>query len=183
ASLSNTFTHDTAKARQLLKQAGYANGVTIKGLAFQDTGEIRRAEAIQQQLKSVGINMSLDVLNVATAANDFFVKKSYDLICSSWSGRPDPSQTASNLLSSTSFYNAGGYAAPGMAEALQAASSAQTQSARAAAFQKVVELNQKYVVWLPLLSEPNVTAVADNVRGLQPNLYGKVDVSFLSLAN
>ena len=180
--LANTFEFNADKARDLLKQAGYPNGVSIKGLAFQSTGEVRKLEIIQQQLKNVGINMKFDVKDVATAAKNFFTDKTYDLICSSWSGRPDPSQTASSLFASASFYNAGGYAAPGMDDALSAAASAQSQSERASAFSKVTSLNQQYVVWLPLLSEPNITATYKNVQGLVPNLYGKIDVSFLSLS-
>jgi ABC-type transport system substrate-binding protein len=177
--LTNTFGFDAGKARDLLTQAGYPNGLSIKGLAFQGTGEVRKFEIIQQQLKNVGIDMKFDVKDVATAAKNFFTDKTYDLICSSWSGRPDPSQTASSLFSSASFYNAGGYAAPGMDDALAAAASAQSQSERATAFGKVTSLNQRYVVWLPLLSDPNVTAIDKKIQGLVPNLYGKIDVSFL----
>jgi MarR-like DNA-binding transcriptional regulator SgrR of sgrS sRNA len=68
-----------------------------------------------------------------------------------------------------------------MAAALAAAAADQTQSGRAAALRTITALNQKYVVWLPLLNEPNVTAIYNTVHGLVPNLYGKVDVSFLWL--
>lgn len=180
AKLVNPFQYNPAKAKSLLGQAGYPNGVSIKGLAFSDTAEIRRGQIIQQQLKSVGINMSLDVTDIPTAAKSFFTDKTYDLLCSNWSGRPDPSQTASSLFSAKSFYNAGAYSAPGMDAALYAAASAQDQAKRAAAFSKISSINQKYVVWLPLLSQPINTAIYKNIDGLVPNLYGKIDVSFLS---
>ncbi len=179
--LDATFGYDPEQARDLLAEAGHSDGLKITGLAFQDTGEVRRAEIIQEQLKKVGIDMKLEVFDAATVAKKFFTDKAADIVCASWSGRPDPSQTAGSLLSSTSFYNAGGYAAPGMPEALSAAAAGQTAADRAAALSKVSGLNQQYVVWLPLLSEPNITAVSDKVQGLVPNLYGKVDVSFLSL--
>ncbi|MDF6046122.1 ABC transporter substrate-binding protein [Streptomyces sp. JH14] len=181
AKLDDTFAYDPDKARDLLAKAGHSGGLKITGLAFQDTGEVRRAEIIQEQLKKVGIDMKLEVFDAATVAKKFFTDKAYDIACASWSGRPDPSQTAGSLLSSTSFYNAGAYAAPGMPEALSAAAAAQTDADRVAALSKVVDLNQQSVVWLPLLSEPNVTAASDKVQGIDPNLYGKIDVSFLSL--
>lgn len=179
--LQNTFAFAPDKARDLLAQAGYSGGLSIKSLAFQDTGEVRRSEVIQQQLKAVGIDMKFDVFDPTTVAQKFFTEKAYDMVCSSWSGRPDPSQTAGSLFSSKSFYNAGGYAAPGMDAALTDAATAQDQKARAAAFSRVLDLNQQYVLWVPLLSEPNVTAISDKVKGLVPNLYGKIDVSFLSI--
>jgi peptide/nickel transport system substrate-binding protein len=178
---ASTFGYNPAKARALLKRAGYPKGVTIKGLGYQTSAEARLLQVIQQQLKSSGINMTFSLPQVATAAQDFFVSKTYNMICSSWSGRPDPSQTATELLAATSFYNAGAYSPPGMASALAAAAGDQTQSGRAAALSKITALNQKYVVWLPLLNEPNVTAIDSTVHGLVPNLYGKIDVSFLWL--
>jgi peptide/nickel transport system substrate-binding protein len=181
-SLNDTFAYNADKARDLLKQAGYANGLSIKGLVFQDTAEVRKSEIIQAQLKKVGINMTFDVYDAATVAKKFFTEKGADFVCASWSGRPDPSQTAGSLLSAKSFYNAGNYAAPGMADALSAAAAAQSQDARKAAFSKVIQLNQEYVMWIPLLNEPNVTAVSGKVKGATPSLYGKMDISFLSLS-
>lgn len=178
--LADPFPFDAAKAKALLAQAGYANGLAIKGIAFQSTSEVRKAQIIQEQLKAVGVEMSLDVTDIPTAARTFFNEKKYDLICSSWSGRPDPSQTAESLFSPKSFFNAGAYLAPGMDVALANASSAQTAAKRAAAFSEISRINQQNVIWLPLLSQPNNTAIYKNISGLVPNLYGKIDVSFLS---
>lgn len=180
ADLENPFPYNVEKAKSLLAEAGYANGLDIKGIAFQGTSEVRKAQIIQEQLKAAGVNMSLDVTDIPTAAKSFFTDKTYDLICSSWSGRPDPSQTAESLFSNKSFFNAGGYLAPGMDVALANASSEQDPAKRAAAFGEVSSINQQYVMWLPLLSQPNNTAIYDDVRGLVPNFYGKIDVSFLS---
>lgn len=180
ANLANPFPFDAAKAKALLAEAGHPNGLEIKGIAFQGTSEVRKAQIIQEQLKAVGVNMTLDVTDIPTAAKSFFTDKTYDMICSSWSGRPDPSQTAESLFSPKSFFNAGGYLAPGMDVALSEASSAQDPAKRAAAFGKVSALNQQYVIWLPLLSQPNNTAIYRNIHGLVPNFYGKIDVSFLS---
>ncbi|MBN9063761.1 MAG: hypothetical protein J0H41_15110 [Rhizobiales bacterium] len=178
--LADPFPFDRAKAKSLLAEAGHPNGLAIKGIAFQGTSEIRKAQIIQEQLKAVGVDMTLDVTDIPTAARSFFTEKKYDLICSSWSGRPDPSQTAESLFSPKSFFNAGGYLAPGMDVALSRASSEQDPAKRAAAFSEISRLNQQYVIWLPLLSQPNITAISKSVRGLVPNLYGKIDVSFLT---
>lgn len=177
--LVDPFPFDAGKAKALLGQAGHPNGLAIKGIAFQSTSEVRKAQIIQEQLKAVGIDMSLEVTDIPTAARSFFTEKKFDLICSSWSGRPDPSQTAESLFSPKSFFNAGGYLAPGMDVALGQASSEQDPTKRAVAFSEVSRLNQQHVIWLPMLSQPNITAVYKNVGGLVPNLYGKIDVSFL----
>jgi len=180
ANLVDPFPFDQAKAKALLAEAGYANGLSIKGIAFQSTSEVRKMQIIQEQLKAAGIDMTIDVTDIPTAAKSFFTDKTFDLICSSWSGRPDPSQTAESLFSPKSFFNAGGYLAPGMDVALAKASSEQDPAKRAAAFGEVSRINQENVIWLPLLSEPNSTAIYKDIKGLVPNFYGKIDVSFLS---
>lgn len=178
--LVNPFQFNQAKAKSLLAQSGHPNGLSIKAMAFNNSAEIRKGQIIQQQLKDVGINMSLDVTDVPTVAKSMFTDKSLDMVCASWSGRPDPSQTASSLFAAKSFYNSANYSPPGMAQALWTASSAQDQAKRAAGFSKVSEINEQNIVWLPLLSEPNNTAIWSNIAGLVPNLAGKIDVSFLS---
>ena len=177
--LQDTYAYDPDKAKELLTEAGHPDGISVSGLVFQGTGEIRRMEIIQQQLKAVGIDLTFDVFDAPTVSQKFFTEHGYDIVCASWSGRPDPSQTGQGLFLSTSFYNTG-FNAPGMDDALAEAASAQTQEERAAAFATVSDLNQQYAMWIPLLSEPNVTGVSDDVQGVVPNLYGKIDVSFLS---
>lgn len=178
--LAADFSHDPDQAKQLLASADAASP-TIKAITFQDTGEIRKMEIMQEQLKAVGITMTFDVFDAATVAANFFTKDNttYNMACASWSGRPDPSQTANSLFSSSSFYNVGGVAYPGMDDALAAAAAGQTQEERATAFSDIIRINQEQVIWMPTLSEINATAYRDRIQGLTTNLYGKIDTSFL----
>jgi ABC-type transport system substrate-binding protein len=68
-----------------------------------------------------------------------------------------------------------------MDDALAKAGSAQTQSDRAAAFHDVVKIAQDQALGLILLHQPDINAYYDHVGGFTPNLYGKIDVSFLWL--
>lgn len=67
ASKQNVYKHDPAKAKQLLREAGYPNGFSAKILAssqyafHQDT-----AVSVQADLKKVGINLKLDAPDWAT---------------------------------------------------------------------------------------------------------------------
>ena len=83
------------------------------------------------------------------------------------------------MFGGTSFYNAGKYASPGMAEALAAAGASQDQSERATAFSEVIKLSQEDALVVPVLHNPNINAMYGKVGGFVPNLYGKIDVSFL----
>jgi ABC-type transport system substrate-binding protein len=123
--------------------------------------------------------MSVETMDVGSATSRFFEELGYDLYCAGWSGRPDPSQTANSLFAADSFYNAGKYDSPGMAAALESAGATQDQDARAEVFSEIVRLSQDDALLLPLLHQPDITALYGDIGGFVPNLYGKVDVSFL----
>jgi peptide/nickel transport system substrate-binding protein len=60
------FPYDPAKAKALLKEAGYPNGVTIKTIHTTLTGMQTLIEAVQAQLKKVGINLDIELVEHAT---------------------------------------------------------------------------------------------------------------------
>ena len=68
-----------------------------------------------------------------------------------------------------------------MTDALAKAGSSQDQSDRATAFHDVVKIFQDQALGLVLLHQPDINAYYDKVGGFAPNLYGKIDLSFLWL--
>ena len=60
------FPYDLAKARALLAEAGYPNGVTIKTIHTTLTGMQTLIEAVQAQLKKAGINLDIELVEHAT---------------------------------------------------------------------------------------------------------------------
>ena len=177
--LADAFPFDLDEAKQLMADAGLADGVSIKGLTYTGTAQTQVMEIMQAMLGEIGIDMSVETVDVATATSTFFNDLGHDLYCAGWSGRPDPSQTTNSLFAANSFYNAGKYDSPGMTAALEVAGATQDHDARADAFADVISLSQEDALLLPLLHQPDINAVYGNVGGFVPNLYGKIDVSFL----
>lgn len=177
--LANALSFDLDEARELMGAAGLADGVSVRGLTYTGTAQTQLMEIMQAQLAEIGVDMSVESVDVGTATATFFEELAYDLYCAGWSGRPDPSQTANSLFAPDAFYNAGKHETAGMAAALETAGGAQDQDARAEAFSEVIRLSQEDALLLPLLHQPDITAVFDNIGGFVPNLYGKIDVSFL----
>ncbi len=65
--LDGTYQRDTAKARALLAEAGYANGVDASMVVFQGLGiYTTMAQVVQANLKEVGINLKLEPVEWAT---------------------------------------------------------------------------------------------------------------------
>jgi peptide/nickel transport system substrate-binding protein len=58
--------HDIAKAKELLKEAGYPNGLTVKMIQSQLPEMLTAAQVIQAELKKAGINLDLQVVEHAT---------------------------------------------------------------------------------------------------------------------
>jgi peptide/nickel transport system permease protein/peptide/nickel transport system substrate-binding protein len=175
----DAITYDPEAARELMAEVGLADGVEVRGLIYNGPGQAMKAEIIQAQLAEVGIDMTIEAMEVGPATSTFFENLSYDLYCASWSGRPDPSQTVNSLFAADTFYNAGNYDSPGMADALAAAGASADPTERAAAFAEIVRISQDDALLLPLVHQPDISGVYDDVGGFVPNLYGKTDISFL----
>ena len=58
--------NNVAKAKELLKQAGYPDGITIKMIQSQLPEMFTAAQVIQAQLKKAGINLDMQVVEHAT---------------------------------------------------------------------------------------------------------------------
>ncbi len=85
--------HDTAKAKRLMKEAGY-NGEPIRMIVAQDmTAQYNQALVVKDQLEKVGFNVDLQVYDKAT----FFARRNnvkdpqWELAFSYYSTTPDPS--------------------------------------------------------------------------------------------
>jgi peptide/nickel transport system substrate-binding protein len=60
------YPYDLAKAKALLAEAGYPNGITIKTIHTTLTGMQTLIEAVQAQLKKAGINLDIELVEHAT---------------------------------------------------------------------------------------------------------------------
>jgi peptide/nickel transport system substrate-binding protein len=92
--LEKMFPYDPAKAKLLVKEAGYPNGVDISWLLLNTNEYKNIAEAMQSMLADVGIRVKFDVVDVSQYT--LFRRPAPgrgDVLMVRWGGRPDPLQT------------------------------------------------------------------------------------------
>ncbi len=95
------YAHDVAKAKQLLTEAGFPNGITVKLWCSQDATQSRVAQAIQGYLKAAGITAEL-VQRESASMREAARKGEADLVLKDWyADYPDAENFLYPLLHST----------------------------------------------------------------------------------
>lgn len=166
----NTYKYDPAKAKKLLKAAGYPKGFSTT-VVFPTSGSgnmvpIPMNELLQSDLAKVGIKVKLQPIEWGAMLKDFFVGKipgGADAINISL-GYVFPSLWSA-WYSSTSTLNAGHYKSKAVDAALLETRKAVDPVKRAKAFAKVNALLLKDAPWLLVVNDLNPRVLAPNVKG------------------
>src|SRR3546814_1636012 len=90
------YSADIAKAKKLLAEAGYPNGVELSAVGLTDQAWQQRQAVLISMLGKAGIKLHLVRLAPVTALSRFFKDKSDDIFISLWPGRPDRTRTRLN---------------------------------------------------------------------------------------
>lgn len=101
------YEYDPDRARELLAEAGLADGFEFTAAVVNPTLFVQIAESIQAQLAEVGVTMNLDVAPVPDVNNAYFVEGTADAYVGLWLGANDPSEMVSSLYLPDGFNNPG----------------------------------------------------------------------------
>ncbi|HWE67893.1 MAG TPA: ABC transporter substrate-binding protein [Acidimicrobiales bacterium] len=174
ASLNKLYPYDPAKAKRLLKAAGHANGVSFNSvIGATAAAYVQFGELIQSQLKEVGIDMTLQQVELAQAPVGIWGSPgqghgTYDS-APIGGGLTSPATTDTVLRSyalSTGYENAGGVEVPGVAALLTQADAAKTSAQAAAAYKKINRIiTQGVYAVVPVYAGPAITAYGDYLGG------------------
>jgi len=172
------------EARELLAEAGFADGFDLDLRGAPDQANVQRQEVVLAQLAEIGVGGRFTNAPIAEAAGRYFgEEKQGDILLSAWTGRPDPSLTYSLLYSAGSYFNPGRVAPPeGFDAALQASRESSDQSDRAAALDTVQQMVMQAQLTIPLSVRYEVDAITAEVQGFEANLLGKPKFTDVSLS-
>ena len=89
---ANYYTHDIAKAKALLAEAGHPNGIDVDAYGWSDQTAMQRQELIISQLAQAGIRIKLTPASPGPAMQSVLIEQKAAMLISPTGGYPDPSQ-------------------------------------------------------------------------------------------
>jgi peptide/nickel transport system substrate-binding protein/glutathione transport system substrate-binding protein len=168
------YRYDPGKARALLADAGFPQGIEIPMLGWSDQISMQRQEVIVTHLAHSGIRVALTPVTASASSTMFFgPPKQGAGRMAQIAARPDPSQEYDNLFSKDAYFNAGGVELPGYRELLDATMATTDRAARKAAFAKLQRFVVENALLVPLLFNTAITVRHPKVKGFVLGMIGK----------
>jgi len=171
--LAEMYPYDPDRAKALLKEAGFGDGLKLVSNHYSDPYSAQRMEIIAAMLEAVGITLE-NVTAAVAQSNKTWNDGVGDIHLSAWTGRPDPAMTLSLLFHKDAYYLKGG-AEPSkeLTQKIEETRSQIDPEIRLQAIRDAIRLEREMAMNLPLVFEPQIITHADAVKGWEPNLLGK----------
>jgi peptide/nickel transport system substrate-binding protein len=162
-----SYPFDPAKAKQLLAEAGYPNGFSFTFKTTTDAEANTRAQAIQQMLKQVGIDMKIQSMETSTFFADIG-KGNFQMYSLSRNGIADP-DFYYVLFSSKNFppegQNRGYYSNPRIDQLLLEGRSTFDRTRRKPKYEEVQKIIATELPYISLYMQSNVAIMRSNIEG------------------
>lgn len=176
-SLEGSVKYDPARAKKLLAEAGYPNGITIKLCATNsvlgygsDITDIER-----EQMRPAGITLDVEFRQGSACNRAFNVEKKLMAYQVGFSGRPDPYLTFEGNFGSTGLFNTAKTKYPGVDEVLDKLARTHDRKAQKPLYDELNRLWIEQVPKLTLFYAPNYAIYTKDLAGEKPNLMGKIN--------
>jgi peptide/nickel transport system substrate-binding protein len=158
-----TYDYKPEKAKELLAEAGYANGFSLK-IKVSGEDRSRIAEMVQADLAQVGVKVTIENLEWATFLEQCN-KKDYEMFIMAWTNSlGDPDTSVYNIFLTGGPSNRMGYSNPKVDELLVAGRKETNQTVRVEQYRKALQLIAEDAPWVPFYVKQNLVGAA---AGLQ----------------
>jgi peptide/nickel transport system substrate-binding protein len=154
---------DLQKARALLAEASYRDGLKVKVAVFPGP-DMELLTVLKEQVKKAGMDLEFDVMDVG-AYTKVRLAKQFTLRIGGMGGRADPDQVYYADLHSRSGNNDSGYANSDVDRMLERAREVLDFKERKRLYTEVVQIIQRDVPEIYLSMGPTLLGVRPNVKG------------------
>lgn len=169
------YPYDPAKAKQLLAEAGYPNGFKTTIWTNDNPVRIRYAEIFQEQLRQVGIETSIEILEWASYLNRTAAGE-HDMFILGWVAvTGDADYGMYSLFHSSQFGDAGNrtfYANPEVDRLLDEGRTSTDNEKRRQAYFKAQELIMNEAPWVFMYIQDLLTLTRSYVKGFKNHTAG-----------
>lgn len=176
--------YNPEKARQLLKEAGYASGLKLEIWTNDRKERIDMAQIMQNMLKEVGVEVEIKVFEWG-AYFEKTGKGEHSMYLMSWTvSINDPDQILDPLFNSKNLGAAGNrafYANPKVDALIIKAKTMDDGDAKKQAYQEIQQIIMADIPYLPLLNGEQVIGAKKNIKGFKASpgaVHNLFNVSF-----
>lgn len=165
--------YDLEKAKKLLAEAGYPDGLTVTIKLNQSSTYTRPAEIVQAQLRQIGVNLEFELMERAAFLSDVTTDANYDITLFMFTaGYPDADYVLYGRMHSS---NIGGtnyirYNNPDVDALLDKARSSSDEKERKELYYKISEYVRDDVPFIPLMTDNVCIAANSALKGVQANI-------------
>ncbi|MGW7685360.1 ABC transporter substrate-binding protein [Kribbella sp. NPDC054772] len=173
--------HDTAKAKQLLADAGVQTPYKVEMITSNNPDSLRLAQALQGMVKEGGFELVIKPVEYA-ALLDQQDRGDFELLQLGWSGRVDPDANIYSFVATTGSQNVAGYSSPDVDKLLTDARQATNQADRVKLYGDVVTKLQADDPIIYMYRQRNLTGVSKKLLGIQVYPDGVIRTAFAGFA-
>jgi peptide/nickel transport system substrate-binding protein len=177
-SLYNTYRYDPAKAKQLLKDAGYPNGLelTIQSPKNRFLLDTDIAQMIAGMLAEVGIKANVEIMESSKFTEMSDAGKNKEMMLTNYGNSfLDPSLSMLELYSKNMPKKLAGYANPKVEELIAKASFNMNEQERLDQYKQLQDIVAEDMPYLYLFHQKQFIGVNDRIQ-FTPDLEGKIYV-------
>lgn len=159
---------DIEGAKALLAEAGYPDGFDTTITGWAEYGFLSNtAVVVQEQLKQIGINAELNLLDTGTMGQTVYVDKDYDMAVTGDSGFIDPNGLVFGNFTTGEGGNFVNYSNPEVDELIAQGIAVTDQEQRAEIYRRIAEILLEDLPWVPLYIGQQYEAYKDYVVGYE----------------
>ncbi len=165
--LNNFYAYDPDKARALLEEAGFPDGVSFDSIIGSTAAPyVAFGQFLQANLKESGITMNLELVDTSTVVSRLYAEGTTPSAPIATSGSSADNTIRLSLLDD-GILNAGRIAVPGVRELLDQAAQAASQDEASEYYRQIsrIQVEGLYAM-IPVFNEPALLGYADYVGGV-----------------
>ena len=164
--------YDPALAKRLMAEAGYPNGLTVKGFFGNTAPEQTLAQALQGVLEEVGVRWNVEPLS-PTAASSELKNANFDLASGGWTYIFDPDVSLTGLYVPGGAFSQGRQTDPKLTQMIVAARQQADESQRRQMYWSIDRYITEQCLDIWLWWEESAIARSKHLQGWDQDLYLK----------